>query len=73
LLCYTDGLVELPARTIDEGVARLQEVMAGGAGLPADELCSRLIASAPRRADDIALLLVAFEEKGEETRNSRRR
>jgi serine phosphatase RsbU (regulator of sigma subunit) len=58
LLLYTDGLVEHPARLIDDGIDRLLQVLRGNAGLPAEELCSRLIDAAPRRADDIALLVV---------------
>jgi serine phosphatase RsbU (regulator of sigma subunit) len=58
LLLYTDGLVEHPARLIDEGINRLRDVLRGNAGRPAEELCSRLIEAAPRRADDIALLVV---------------
>ena len=58
LLLYTDGLVEHPARMIDEGIARVRAVLVDGGGLPGDELCSRLIDSADRRADDIVLLLI---------------
>jgi GAF domain-containing protein len=57
LLLYTDGLVEDPAYLIDEGIARIKDVLQGNADLPAEELCSRLLASVSRRADDIALLL----------------
>src|SRR6185503_5528546 len=58
LLLYTDGLVEHPARLIDDGIDRLREVLRGNVGRPAEELCTRLIEAAPRRADDIALLVV---------------
>ncbi|TDO38478.1 GAF domain-containing protein [Paractinoplanes brasiliensis] len=60
LLLYTDGLVEHPARLIDDGIARIRSVLRGHPGLSPGELCDRLIASAPRRADDIALLIVAL-------------
>ncbi|MBM2618896.1 SpoIIE family protein phosphatase [Actinoplanes sp. LDG1-06] len=60
LLLYTDGLVEHPAHLIDDGIARIRAVLRGNAGLPADQLCDRLIESAPRRADDIALLVVGL-------------
>ncbi|WP_236030693.1 SpoIIE family protein phosphatase [Paractinoplanes lichenicola] len=60
LLLYTDGLVEHPAHLIDDGIARIRTVLRGNAALPPDELCDRLIASAPRRADDIALLIVGL-------------
>jgi GAF domain-containing protein len=58
LLLYTDGLVEDPAHLIDEGIARIREVLCGNAGRTTEELATRLINAAPRRADDIALLLV---------------
>jgi serine phosphatase RsbU (regulator of sigma subunit) len=58
LLLYTDGLVESPSRLIDEGISRVREVLLGNQSLPSEELCSRLIDSAKRRADDIALLLI---------------
>ncbi|MFI6073650.1 SpoIIE family protein phosphatase [Actinoplanes sp. NPDC051343] len=58
LLLYTDGLVESPSRLIDDGIARLRSVLRNNPGLTGDDLCTQLIESAPRRADDIALLLV---------------
>ncbi|MCO8272909.1 SpoIIE family protein phosphatase [Actinoplanes sp. TRM 88003] len=58
LLLYTDGLVEHPARLLDDGIDRILAVLRGNAGLPPEELCTRLINAAPRRADDIALLVV---------------
>jgi GAF domain-containing protein len=60
LLLYTDGLVEHPARLIDDGIARVHHVLRGNPALPAEELCSRLIDSASRHADDIALLVVCL-------------
>lgn len=60
LLLYTDGLVEHPAHLIDHGIARVRSVLLGNAALPPDELCTRLLDSAPRRADDIALLVVGL-------------
>ena len=58
LVLYTDGLVEQPGRLIDAGIARVVEGLRGMAGENAEELCERLVAAAPRRTDDIALLLV---------------
>ncbi|SNY29347.1 GAF domain-containing SpoIIE family protein phosphatase [Paractinoplanes atraurantiacus] len=57
LLLYTDGLVEDPAHLIDEGIARLGHVLRGAPTRPAEEICTKLIKTAPRRDDDIALLL----------------
>jgi hypothetical protein len=58
LLLYTDGLVEDREQLLDEGIARVGEVLRDQAGLPGDELCGRLLEVAPRRSDDIALLLI---------------
>ena len=58
LVLYTDGLVEDRDLLLDDGIARLSSVLRGAADLPADDLCTRLIDAAPRRSDDIALLLV---------------
>ncbi len=58
LILYTDGLVEDREQLLDDGIARLTAVLTANAGRPPDELCTRLLAMAPRRSDDIALLLV---------------
>ena len=58
LLLYTDGLVEHPAKLIDEGIARIRAVLRGNAHLSTDELCTRLLNTATRHDDDIALLVV---------------
>ena len=58
LLLYTDGLVEARGQLLDAGIARVQAALRGNAKLPGEQLCSHLIASVGRRADDIALLLV---------------
>jgi serine phosphatase RsbU (regulator of sigma subunit) len=58
LLLYTDGLVESPSRMIDDGIARVRSVLRGNPGLSGEDLCTQVIESAPRRTDDIALLLV---------------
>jgi GAF domain-containing protein len=58
LVLYTDGLVETPGRLIDDGIALVEQALRDNAGLPGDELCSRLLDAASRRADDIALLLI---------------
>ena len=60
LLLYTDGLVEHPGHVLDDGIARVAEALRGETELPGEELCTRLIEAAARRADDIALLLIRF-------------
>ena len=58
LLLYTDGLVEEPGRTIDAGIRRVARLLAANRHLAGDELCALLLGAAPRRKDDIALLVV---------------
>jgi GAF domain-containing protein len=63
LLLYTDGLVEDRSQLLDTGIARIEAVLKGNAEMPGEELCSHLIASVGRRADDIALLLIRLAPK----------
>ena len=58
LVLYTDGLVETPGRLLDEGILLVEQALRDNAELPGEELCTQLIATASRRADDIALLLI---------------
>ena len=58
LLLYTDGLVERPGEILDDGIHRIAQVLRDSARLPADDLCSRLVEAAGRRADDLAFLLI---------------
>lgn len=58
LILYTDGLVEDREQLLDDGIERVSEVLRANAGRSADDLCTRLLGAAPRRSDDIALLLV---------------
>ncbi|MEU8237652.1 SpoIIE family protein phosphatase [Actinoplanes missouriensis] len=58
LVLYTDGLVENRQRLLDDGVARICEVLSDAAGRTPDELGELLLAAAPDGNDDIALLLV---------------
>ncbi|MGI5460961.1 SpoIIE family protein phosphatase [Streptomyces sp. CA-249302] len=55
---YTDGLVESRKQDIDEGRARLSDVLAGPAA-SLDDLCDKVLARVSPRdpADDIALLI----------------
>jgi GAF domain-containing protein len=58
LVLYTDGLVEEPGQLIDVGIGRVVDHLRGQAHVAAEEMCAQLVAVAPRRTDDIALLLV---------------
>lgn len=58
LLLYTDGLVEHPAQLIDDGVGRVLRELQGSGAVPIEELCTRLLDTATRRDDDIALLAI---------------
>jgi GAF domain-containing protein len=66
LVLYTDGLVEDPSAVLDAGIERLAGSLRGRSSEPGEELCSRLVAEASRRADDIALLLVHMTGEGGE-------
>jgi serine phosphatase RsbU (regulator of sigma subunit)/anti-sigma regulatory factor (Ser/Thr protein kinase)/putative methionine-R-sulfoxide reductase with GAF domain len=60
LLLYTDGLVERRGMSLDDGLAELERVMAGLAGVAPEEVCERLLqmAEADVVADDVAVLAV---------------
>jgi serine phosphatase RsbU (regulator of sigma subunit) len=58
LLLYTDGLVESPAQLIDDGIRRISTVLQQHPTAPIEDLCLRVIESAPRRDDDIALMVI---------------
>jgi serine phosphatase RsbU (regulator of sigma subunit)/anti-sigma regulatory factor (Ser/Thr protein kinase) len=60
LLLYTDGLVERRGEPLEEGIAKLQRVLAD-APEPLEELCDHVLsalAAEDERDDDIALLAV---------------
>ena len=61
LLFYTDGLVEEPQRTVDAMIDHLSRLLRANAHLPGSQLCDALLAAAPRRCDDIALLLARLQ------------
>jgi hypothetical protein len=63
LALYTDGLVEEPGTSIDEGIDRLRVSLAHADANSLEQLADRLLSAARRsthRADDVALLLTAF-------------
>ncbi len=43
ILLYTDGLIERPGETLDQGFARLQSAAARCADLPAGDICAELL------------------------------
>jgi CheY-like chemotaxis protein len=61
LLLYTDGLIERPGETLDQGFARLQEAAAYRADLSVGEFCDELLdrmAPLGGYTDDVVLLAV---------------
>lgn len=56
LVLYTDGLVESPGKSIDDGLERLRGLAARGG--TTDALCARLVAQLvpEQRRDDVAIL-----------------
>ena len=63
VLLYTDGLVERPDASLDEGLEWLRGFAAGVSAIP-DELCGALLQARFREAaprDDVALLAVRLE------------
>lgn len=62
LVLYTDGAVEDPGASIDEGLARLVAAVEGAAGAGSEAICDAIVTSTevsgPRRRDDIAILVV---------------
>jgi PAS domain S-box-containing protein len=60
VLMYTDGLVEGPDLPLDDGVARLAQLLAELGGLPLEELCDALLTRMRPHGseDDVALVAV---------------
>jgi len=61
LLLFTDGLVEFPGDSLDDGIATLTDAVASVGGEPtAHRLCAHVVASMPRRGhdDDVAILAI---------------
>ncbi|TDQ47189.1 PAS domain S-box-containing protein [Actinorugispora endophytica] len=58
LVLYTDGLVETPAQSLDEGLARLERHASALARRPLDDFCDELLRRArpDDNKDDIALI-----------------
>ncbi|HET9077587.1 MAG TPA: GAF domain-containing SpoIIE family protein phosphatase, partial [Acidimicrobiales bacterium] len=58
LLFYTDGLVELSTRSLDERILELSRYAAGHADAPLDEFCDAVLGFAHHTADDVAVVAV---------------
>ncbi|WP_373308813.1 SpoIIE family protein phosphatase [Streptomyces minutiscleroticus] len=61
LALYTDGLIESPGVDLDDALAALVRRLASSGDLPLEELADHLVrhsATARRRSDDVALLLL---------------
>ncbi|GAA2433651.1 SpoIIE family protein phosphatase [Streptomyces macrosporus] len=63
---YTDGLIESPGRSIDEGLARLRRHAAALAHHPLDSFCDLLLdrTRPPDNDDDVALLALRVPDRG---------
>jgi len=61
---YTDGLVERPGISLDEGISALLALADASADLPLKDFCDRLLHDAPGTGDDIALLAVRLPRAG---------
>jgi len=66
LLLYTDGLVERPATSIDDGIDAAADILVAGRRVPEEALADRVLgALGPRTgADDVAVLLYRQAEPG---------
>jgi serine phosphatase RsbU (regulator of sigma subunit) len=60
LVMFTDGLVEVPGGSLDDGLARLGETVARQPVADADAMCEQVLAGLSRESlrDDVALLAV---------------
>ncbi|HET7533515.1 MAG TPA: SpoIIE family protein phosphatase [Nocardioidaceae bacterium] len=67
LLLYTDGLIERRGESIDEGLAKLTEVVDRLSGLPLGVMCDRLLAELlpENHDDDVALVAVRLRTPDE--------
>jgi anti-anti-sigma factor len=59
LVLYTDGLIERPGMSIDEGMDQLAEVARGAAGGGPEAVCQALVGGAAS-SDDVAVLVVSL-------------
>jgi PAS domain S-box-containing protein len=60
MLMYTDGLIERPGRTLDEGIDRLVRLLADLARSPLEDLCDAVLEGMLRGTprDDVAIVAV---------------
>ncbi|MBY8882250.1 SpoIIE family protein phosphatase [Actinacidiphila acidipaludis] len=66
LVLYTDGLVESPAQSLDDGMERLRRHAAALVHRPLDLFCDQLLnrVRPPANEDDVALLALRVPEQG---------
>ncbi|MCK2215939.1 SpoIIE family protein phosphatase [Actinomadura sp. ATCC 31491] len=64
LLLYTDGLIESPARLLDEGLAKLRRYAAALAHRPLETFCDQLLAGVrpADNDDDVAMLVLRLPD-----------
>lgn len=61
LLLYTDGLIELSTRSLDDRMEELLDHAAAAAALPLDLFCDSVLSFAQDTADDVAIVAVRSE------------
>jgi len=63
MVLYTDGLVEVPGESLDDGLARLVDIVAGATDI--EDLCDRATSAvSDTRTDDAAILVLRVEPLG---------
>ena len=60
IVLFTDGLVEMPGGSLDDGLARLSETVGRPGSADAEAMCEQVLSGMTPRSlrDDIALLAV---------------
>jgi serine phosphatase RsbU (regulator of sigma subunit) len=65
IMFYTDGLIERRNQSLDTGIDRLRDTIAGLAGLPLTDFCERILSEMlpDHPDDDVAVLAVRLHEQ----------
>lgn len=71
LALVTDGLVESPSRSLEEGLARVCDVLSAADPSDPGRVADALLGGANRREDDVALLLMRYDGMAVRPRRAR--